>query len=82
VFADEEVAIERIRLERAELKQRIAMRVVDLCLRWQKARRSASDPTLLETERDEAAIVAVEAMVALDAMTQGTASALLLHPTS
>jgi hypothetical protein len=81
VFADEEIAIERIRVERAELKQRIATRVVDLSLRFQKARRAAADPTLLESERDEAAIAAVEAVVALDAMTGGAASALFFHPT-
>jgi hypothetical protein len=81
IFADEEVAIERIRVERAELKQRIATRVVDLCLRFQKARRASNDPTLLESEREDAAIAAVEAVVALDALTGGAASALLFHPT-
>ena len=78
VFADEEVAIERIRLERTELKQRIAGRVVELAIRWQRARRAANDPELLPAERDEAAIVAVECLLGLDALTGGVASSILL----
>lgn len=78
VFADEEVAIERIRVERTELKQRIASKVVELAIRWQRARRAANDPELLPAERDEAAIVAVEALIGLDALTGGAASSILL----
>jgi len=78
VFADEEVAIERIRVERLELKQRIAGKVVDLTIRWQRARRAANDAELLPAERDEAAIVAVECLLALDALTNGGATSILL----
>ncbi|MBI2393465.1 MAG: hypothetical protein HYV09_28045 [Deltaproteobacteria bacterium] len=79
VFADEEVAIERIRLERLELKQRLTSKVIDLALRWQRARRAASDPELLPVERDEAAAITVECLLALDAMTGGAASSILFH---
>lgn len=80
VFADEEVAIERIRLERAELKQRISAKVLDLLLRFQRARRAALDQDLLAHERDEAALVALESLLALDALTGGAASKLLMRP--
>lgn len=80
VFADEEVAIERIRLERAELKQRISAKVLDLVLRFQRARRAASDPELLGHERDEASLTAVECLLALDALTGGTATPILMRP--
>jgi hypothetical protein len=79
VFADEEVAIERIRLERAELKQRISSKVLDLLLRFQRARRAANDEALLAHEREEAALVAVESLIALDALTGGAASPLLMR---
>lgn len=78
VFADEEIAIERMKLERAELRQKIAAKVVELVLRWQRARRAANDPSLLDSERDEAAVSAVEALLALDALTGGAATSLLL----
>lgn len=81
VFADEEVAIERIRLERTELKQRISAKVLDLLLRFLRARRAANDQELLAHERDEAALAAVESLLALDALTGGAASALLMRPT-
>jgi hypothetical protein len=81
VFADEEVAIERIRVERLELKQRISARVVELTIRWQRARRAANDPELLPAERDEAAIVAVESLLALDVLTAGAATPILIGPT-
>ncbi len=80
VFADEEVAIERIRLERAELKQRISGKVLDLLLRFQRARRAANDQELLAHEREEAALTAVESLLALDALTGGAASPLLMRP--
>lgn len=81
VFADEEVALERIRVERTELKQRITHRVIELATRWQRARRTAADPDALPRERDEAAAVEVESVVALDALTGGLATPILFHPT-
>jgi hypothetical protein len=81
VFADEEVALERIRLERAELKQRISAKVLDLVLRHQRAKRAANNPDLLPAERDEAAVSAVETLLALDAITGGAATPILLRPT-
>lgn len=80
VFADEEVAIERIRVERSELKQRLTNRILELALRWQRARRTASDPEAMPHDRDEAAAIAVESLVALDALTGGSASTILFTP--
>lgn len=80
VFADEEVAIERIRVERSELKQRLTNRVLELALRWQRARRTASDPDAMPHDRDEAAAIAVESLIGLDALTGGSASSILFTP--
>ncbi len=77
VFADEEVAIERVRLERAELRQRLASRIIELALAWLRARRAAEDPSLLGPDRELAAATAGEAQIALDALTGGAASKLL-----
>jgi hypothetical protein len=74
VFADDELAIERVRLERAELRQRIAARVIELALAWLRARRAADDPALLGPDRELARATAVEALLALDALTGGAAS--------
>jgi hypothetical protein len=77
VFADEEVAIERIRLERAELRQRLAARVIELALAWLRACRAAEEPALLEPDRELARATATEALLALDALSGGAASKLL-----
>mgnify|MGYP001212064092 CR=1 FL=1 len=79
VFADEEVALERIRVERSELKQRLTNKVIDLALKWQRARRAANNPDALPLERDEAMAVEVESLVALDALTGGGASPILFN---
>lgn len=81
VFADEEVAIERLREGRREQRTKLTARVVELAIRWQRAERAASDPRLLDGERDDAALDALEAALALDALTGGAAGPLLLHPT-
>lgn len=78
VFADEEVPIERLRLERLELKQKIATRVIELVVRWAKAQRASRDTLLLDVEREAAAATALESLAALDAYTGGLASKLLL----
>jgi hypothetical protein len=77
VFADEEVAIERVKLDRAELKQRLASRIVELTITWSRARRASTNVDLLPQEREEAAMVALEAVLALDAFTGGAATELL-----
>lgn len=77
VFADEEIAIERVRLERAELRQRLAARVIELALAWLRARRAAEDPSLLGPDRELARDTATEALLALDALTGGSATRLL-----
>jgi hypothetical protein len=79
VFADEEVGIERVKLDRAELKQRLASRIVELTIAWTRGRRAAANVDLLPQEREEAAMVAMEAILALDAFTGGAATE-LLHP--
>lgn len=77
VFADEEVALERIRVERSELKQRLTTKIIELALRWQRARRAANDPDALPHDRDEAMALTLESTLALDALTGGAASTIL-----
>jgi hypothetical protein len=77
VFADEEVAIERVKLERAELRQRLAARVVELAVAWMRAKRASTNVDLLPEEREEATMRMLEAFLALDATTGGAATELL-----
>ena len=77
VFADEEVAVERVRLERIDKRHRLGAEVVELALAWQRARRAAVDPDLLPQEREDAAMRAIESFLALDALTVGAATRLL-----
>jgi hypothetical protein len=80
VFADEEVALERLRVERTELRERLVTRVVELFVRWNRARRAANDERASELEREEAALSAAECVLALDALTDGRATRLLASP--
>ena len=77
VFADEEVAIERVKLDRAELRQRTTSRVIDLVVRWSRAHRTAVDAGVHPVERAEAQWTATETLLALDAITRGEASSIL-----
>ncbi|MFI5302086.1 MAG: hypothetical protein ACHREM_28680 [Polyangiales bacterium] len=76
VFAEEEVSLERLRLERIELRQRIAARVVDLFVAWLRARAKATDATT-SVEREAARLLELEARATLDAYTDGAAGPLL-----
>jgi hypothetical protein len=76
VFAEEEVSLERLRLERIELRQKIAARVVDLFVSWLRARARAHDAHSPQ-ERDAATLLELEARATLDAFTDGAAGKLL-----
>jgi len=71
------VALERIKLERAELRQRISARVVELAVAWVRAKRDAENTELSPFEREDASMRALEAFLALDATTGGAATELL-----
>jgi hypothetical protein len=71
LFADEEIAVERARLDRSELRSRIAAKVLQALFEWQKAFATAADATLPAEERWNAALREAEACAILDMMTGG-----------
>lgn len=74
VFADEEVPLERLRLERLEAAQaeEVATRVIELVVHSAKADRLSRDSLFLDIEREAAAATALEALAALDACARWT----------
>jgi hypothetical protein len=71
VFADEEVALERLRRERADAQRKLVDRVLELLFAWQRARAREADPERKPEERLDATLDAVEAEIALDVLTDG-----------
>jgi hypothetical protein len=71
LFADEEIAVERARIDRSELRSRIAAKVLQALFEWQKAFAAAEDATLPAEERWNAALREAEACAILDMMTGG-----------
>jgi hypothetical protein len=71
VFADDEVAIERLRSERAAAQARLVERVLDLLFGWQRAVAAEADPKRTPEERIEAALRRIESEAALDVCTDG-----------
>lgn len=71
VFADEEVAVEKLRAQRAQQRAQVAGKVLAALFEWQRARRAAEDAGLTDAERGEAWIRASEAEAALDVLTGG-----------
>lgn len=71
VFADEEVALERLRRERAEAQGKLADRVLDLLFAWQRARAREADPGGTPEQRLAGTLEAIEAEASLDILTDG-----------
>lgn len=71
IFADEEVAIERIRADQEERAARVSKTALSLLFAWQRARARRDDTTRDLGSREEAALEAVEMEVELDALTGG-----------
>jgi hypothetical protein len=69
-FADEEPGVERIRLERVELRSRLALRALEALFAWQRAELDARDG-----DSAEAALRLLEAETTLDVLTGGWFSA-------
>ena len=76
VFADEEVAIERLRAERDEQRSKLNQRVIELVLGWQKARIKLHDEAATDTERLDAIAREMAMSATLDAITGGVWSKL------
>jgi hypothetical protein len=71
LFAEEEPAIERLRLGRAEARARVAARTLDLLSKWQRALIDAGVSTPGTADHTDALLRGVEAAIALDVMTDG-----------
>lgn len=71
VFADEEIAIERMRNERAEARARVTSRTLELLFGWQRAVAQRDDPARSPEDQLDAALKAAEHEAALDVITAG-----------
>lgn len=71
VFADEEIAIERLRNDRAEAQARVTNRTLELLFGWQRALAHQADPARSPEDHLEAALKVVECEAALDVLTAG-----------
>jgi hypothetical protein len=71
LFADEEVSLERVRIDRVEARGRVAAKVLKALFDWQRALSASADETLAPAERANATIAAMEASATLDVLTDG-----------
>jgi hypothetical protein len=71
VFADEEVSLERVRLERTEVRARTAAKVLQVLFEWQRARALVDEPSSSSAEHFAAVLRELEAAAILDVMTDG-----------
>lgn len=69
VFADEELAVERVRIERERTSARTAAHVVERVLRWHRALTLSRDAELSPEVRQKLALDALDAEVELDVLT-------------
>ncbi len=71
IFADEEVAIERLRVERSQQRARLTREVLDAIGAWQKAHGKSREVALTSDERAAAQIQEKMAEALLDGLTDG-----------
>jgi hypothetical protein len=71
LFAEEEVALERMRHDRAEAQTRLTKEVLKLLFEWQRALATADNPTLSAEDHLSAQLKAIEAEAELDLLTDG-----------
>lgn len=71
VFADEELGVERLRLEHAKSDERLVERVLALFASWEQARRKLAAPDTEPELRLRAEVEQVQAEASLDALTAG-----------
>ncbi|TKD08888.1 hypothetical protein [Polyangium fumosum] len=71
VFADEEVALERLREERAATRHKLEARVLEALFTWQRACVERDDEALEPEARTRATLVVLEAESTLDVLTGG-----------
>jgi hypothetical protein len=71
LFSQDEIAIERLKAQALEERQKRGRQVLDALLDWQRARLALSSDLLSEEERAAAALRELEALLRLDAWTDG-----------
>jgi hypothetical protein len=71
LFADEEVHLERVRIDRSELRARTAAKVLQALFEWQRAYALLADPSLPSADHFAAELRELEASALLDVMTDG-----------
>lgn len=71
IFANEEVALERVRLQRMAARQKLVTRVLRVLFAWQNAVALQRDPTLPPEKATAAALRALEAETELEVLTAG-----------
>ncbi|MGO8995967.1 MAG: hypothetical protein ACLQVI_21850 [Polyangiaceae bacterium] len=71
LFADDEPALERVRLEREEARGRIGTKVLELLLAWQRAVLDEADSDMGSKAEIEATLRRIQAELALDVLTGG-----------
>lgn len=71
LFADEELAFERLREQRAEQRARLSARVLEKLFLWQKANALADDPSASPEDNLAARLHVLEAETELDLLTSG-----------
>jgi hypothetical protein len=71
IFADEEVSLERVRVERSELRARAAAKVLQALFEWQRAYALVQEPAISSAEHFAAILRELEASAILDVMTDG-----------
>jgi len=71
LFADEELQVERARVQRTEVRARLTGRVLAALFDWQRAIAAAADPTATTQEHVTAVLARAEAEATLDVLTGG-----------
>lgn len=71
IFSRDEIAIERLKAQALEQRQRLLRQVLDALMVWQRARQAQGSELVGEEEREKAALRELEALLRLDALTDG-----------
>ncbi len=71
VFADEEVTLERLQIERDAAERRLIDYVLERLSQWQRGSVRAADPNTEPEQRETAELTAIAAAVELDVLTDG-----------
>jgi hypothetical protein len=71
LFDRDELAVERLRVERSDGAAKLAAKVLNLLFAWQKARLRQADPKVSDDEQSTAALDEAEAEIELDVLTSG-----------